>query len=150
RAEDEPGLGQPGLRAGRRARCNTPLRVVDLIGIRQIHDLFRVIPKMLLGYDDTIGNDVVDELGAHRSGVTEVAHLNRRRTAHKYFWTGIVGESFQVHGDVDFQVSKEPRYFAIALMANVDKSVKGAPQTRSHFAAIVGTERNGDRFEPAS
>src|SRR5947207_2216335 len=106
--------------------------------------------QMVLKYDDTIGQDVVGDLGAHRSGVTEVAHLNRRMTAHKYFWTGIVGESFQVHGDVDFQVSKEPRYFAIALMANVDKSVKGAPQTRSHFAAVVGTERNGDRFEPAS
>src|SRR5215472_4178105 len=80
---------------------DVPLGIVDLIAIRQVNDLLRIKRLVVERRYDLVGDNVIDELGPHRTGEAEIARLDRRRTIRKNAWPRILRVSLQINRNVD-------------------------------------------------
>src|SRR5215831_1603584 len=76
-------LRKPGFLSRWRPLGDVPLGIVYLIAIRQVNDLLRIKRLVVERHYGLVGDDVIDELGAHRTGKAEIARLDRRRTIRK-------------------------------------------------------------------
>src|SRR5438876_986012 len=78
-ADHEALIREAGLAPARRALGDFPLPIVGLVAIRKLHDLLDIERLLLEWRHHLVGNDVVDEIRAHRSRIAEIARLDRRR-----------------------------------------------------------------------
>ena len=107
----------------RRAR-NLSFRVIDLITVWQMHDLFSVKWLLFERHNGLVSNDVVNEIGAHRARITEIAHLDGAGPSGEDAGARIRGETIQIDGDIDLQAADKLRDLLVALLANIDEAVK--------------------------
>ena len=140
-------MGQAVIRA-RRGRLGRPaLPVIGLIALLQMHDLFIEITLMLHRRDERVGDDVVDEVSAHRAGIAEIVHLDRRR-AMRHDRGGCVSRiAFQVDQNVDAVRRNTPRALSIGQPRHDVEAVEGAHEPPPHQTAIVGAEAIGEGLE---
>src|SRR5262249_52661012 len=54
----------------------------------------------------------------------------------------------QIDGDVDLEVSQQPRHLKVARRANIVKLIERLEQTGAHLAAVRLAEGNSRDFEP--
>ena len=62
--------------------------------------------------------------GAHRSGVTEIAHLNRRGSTRKDVSPGVFRETVQINQDIYFQGFYQIGDLFVALCLGIDEPFK--------------------------
>src|SRR5580704_1211990 len=139
-AKDETCLRKPGFGPRRRAICNFPLAVVDLIAIRQVDDLLRIEWLVLKRRHRRVGDDVVDELGPHCAGKAEIAYLDRRRTIRKNAGPRILSMSLQINRNIDLEIVEELGGFLVALSADIIKLIKRRDEPPARPALVVLTE----------
>ena len=116
--------------------------------MRQIGDLLAVERLFARCDHDRVGDDVVDVVGAHRSRITEIVHLDGRRAAREIRVPRIAGEAVQVDRDVDLHPAQERGDFVVAFLAHVDEAIERGLDPRPCFAFVVGTERDARGLEP--
>ena len=97
------------------ARAIVRFRVVHLIAVRQMNDLFGIVRLLVEREDDRVGDDVVDEVRPCRAGKSEIAHLDRRRTKCQDAEARMLGMTVQVDRDVDLKIVDELRDLLVAL-----------------------------------
>src|SRR5882672_2805354 len=103
---------------------------------------------LALRYNNSIGDEIIHEVGAHGAGKAEIIRLNRGRPMGKNPRTAAFGKAHQVDGDIDFHLLDESGNIRIAFPADVDEAVKGTSHACPHRTAVIGTERYRDRFKP--
>src|SRR5262245_52948948 len=119
---------------------DVPLGIVDLIAIRQVNDLLRIKRLVVERHYRLVGDDVVDELGPHRTGKAEIARLDRRRTIRKNARPRILRVSLQINRNVDLSIANELGDFLIALSADIVKLIKRRDEPLAHIALVIHTE----------
>src|SRR5262249_43008920 len=103
-AEHESGFAQADGPAGRGFACDFTLGIIDLISIWQVDVHLAVLLLLINRETHPVRQYVVDEFHAHCCGISEVAHLQRRRAASQYRRSPVLGMAFQVDGDVDIEI----------------------------------------------
>ena len=112
-----------------------------------MHDFFRPERLLVERQHDRIGDDVIDEIGAHGSGIAEIAHLDRRGTMGENARAAIEREAFEIDRDVDLELVKQLRRLVIAARTDFVEPVEAGDESRAHVAAVVGPERHSQHFE---
>ena len=105
---------------------------------------------MLRRNHETVGEDVVNIIGGQRARISQVIDLDGRRTIRQDAGATVIGESFQVDGDVGLPLAQHLGDVAIALTTNVDKVVECVLKPPPHVTVSVGPERYGHRLEALS
>ena len=116
-AQHERVVRQAGVAARRGLRRDRPLRIVDLVAVRQVDDGLGVERLLVERQHDPVGDDVVDEVGPHRSRIAEIAHLNRRRPMGQDARPLVLGMTLEVDRNVDLEVAQQARHLAVAMAA---------------------------------
>src|SRR5262245_31381993 len=96
-------LWQTNLRPTRRAVGDLPPAVVRLITIRQMNDRFGNKGLLIERQHNFIGYNVIDEVGTHRSGKSEIVDLNRRRPMRQDARPAVLRVALQVDRDIDLE-----------------------------------------------
>ena len=86
-------------------------------------------------------NHIVDEIGAHGAGITEIVHLHGTGAIAQNFRAGVRGITIQIDGDIHFAGSQEAGDFMVASPAHIEKMVERLCQASAHFAAVVGARK---------
>ncbi len=89
---------------------------------------------MAAGDDEGVDDDVVDEIRPHGGGISEIAHLHRRRPTGCYRRPGVMGVALEIDEDVD-------------LVRNVNETVERGTKPRAHRGFVIGTIGIGEHFE---
>src|SRR5262249_39514989 len=105
----ESGLGQANGAAGRGLGCDFTLGIIDLVASWQVDDHLAVRGLLIERQNDPVRQYVVDEIHAHCCGISEVAHLHRRRAVSQNRRAPVLGMAFQVDG---MSTSRSSRSFA--------------------------------------
>src|SRR3974377_2425446 len=100
-AEHTHFLRKPGFLSRWGPLGDFPLGIVDLIAIRQVNDLLRIKRLVVERHYRLVGDNVIDELGPHRTGKAEIAPLDRRRTIRKNARPRILRVSVQITPNAD-------------------------------------------------
>jgi hypothetical protein len=103
-AEHESMFRQPHFLPRPRPLGNLALCVVHLVAIRQINNLLSIIRLLLDGQDHRIGNNVVDEVCAHRGGKAQIVYLDRYRAMSQNTGARIPRVSVPVDRDINVSV----------------------------------------------
>jgi len=69
---------------------------------------------LIEGQDYAVRQNVIDKIGCHRGGVSEVADLNRCWTVRQDCGTRLLGMTLEVYGDVNIKIKQNLSYFAVA------------------------------------
>ena len=146
-AEDEPVLRQPGVAPARRERRNRSLRVVDLVAIGQVDDPLAEERLPVERQYGLVGNHVVDEIGAHRPGISQIVHRKGRRTMRQDSRPAIGRMAFQIDCDVDAKLVDERGGRVVAVRPHVVKPVERRDDARPRRAAVVRAVGNSEHLE---
>ena len=146
-AEHKTLLGQAGLSpAGRGGRYGA-LAVVDLVAVRQAHDVLGVEAFTARRRDGGVAHDVVDVGRTHGAREAQVVHLHGGAAPGQDAGAAVLRVTLQVHGNVHLQAAQQLRHLGVALLAHVDEAAKGFLQALAHAVLAVGAERDGDGVE---
>src|SRR5882724_145431 len=74
--EHETRIRQTRRPSGRDCCRDLALAVVGQVAVGKMNDLLRVKGASIEWQDNWIRNHVIDEISAHRPGITEIVHLN--------------------------------------------------------------------------
>src|SRR5262249_34536128 len=88
-----------------------------------------------------------DEVGPRRAGVTEVAHLDRRRPVGQNANPGIFGMAGDIDHDVDRKLADERRDLAVRSFPYIMEAINGCRYPRPWFAALIGPIGDGVHFK---
>src|SRR6516225_10150567 len=146
-AEHESGFGQADGAAGRGFACDFTLGIIDLIAIWQVDDHLAVRLLLIERQNDPVRQYVVDEIHAHCCGISEVAHLHRRRAASQYRRPPVLGMAFQVDGDVDIEIEQKLRHFAVAALRHVVELIERLDQAPAYLAPVVYAVGHAEHLE---
>ena len=124
------------------------LAVVDLIAVRQLHQLFRVARLLVEGSDERIDQNVVDEVDPHGPREAEVAHLHRGRPAGHDPGPRALRPSRQVDRDVNPEVGEPLRRLGVARGAHIDEVLERLPEPLPHRTVVGPSPRDGVDLEP--
>ena len=98
--------------------------VIDLIAAGKVNQLLRKERLLAIWNDERIDDNVVDEIGSHGGGITEIAHLHRRRTVRRDRRPGVMSVALEIDQDVDL-VGMDPRCgLVVRQRVNIDKPVE--------------------------
>ena len=97
-----------------------------------------------------VGDEIVDEIGAHGGGIAEVADLDGRGALGKNAGAAASGVAHQVHRDVDFKLAAEFGDGAIGQAADVDEAVHCRGDARAHLVAGIRAEGEAEDFKLAA
>ena len=147
RTENESRLRKTGFRTCWDLSWFFSSIIVNLKSVRKIDHLLRIPPLRFSGDHEIICNDVIDVLGTHCSGKTQVTDLNRCRSMRKYLRSAVQGESHQIHRDIHVQFKHEFRDGAITLVERFNKYPEGCPDPLAHLVAVPGGKRNRNGFK---
>src|SRR5262249_45735476 len=145
--EDEPLRRQTDLCPGRVARREGALPVIHLIAFGQMHDLLSIIRLLVQWQNHGVCDDVIDEVASQGSGKSKIAYLDGRGSEGKNSRACVLGMTLEINGDVDPKIVEKPCDVLVAPSPDVEELVECGLESRSHFAAIIGTERHSDHVE---
>src|SRR5205823_3383518 len=103
-------------------------------------DLFRVPWLLLERQHHRVGNDIVDEIGAGRAGITEIASLKRRRPIGKNADPRIGGMTLEVDRNIGLEIPQKPGDLLIGARSHVEKAIKRRNKPRAKRAAVIRTK----------
>ena len=146
-AEHEGIVGQVVLCSGLFAAGNDAATVVDLVGIRHVGDFFSVMLSRLGRHHDGVGDEVIDKVGAHGAGVTQIVDLKRGRARRQRLGARAAGVALEVDGDVDLKGVREFGDFLVAVLAYLVKLIEGCANPLAHFVFFVRAKRKCDQLE---
>src|SRR4051812_40761298 len=96
---------------------------------------------------ELISQNIVNAARAHDAGVAEVSNLDGGGSQCHDCRSAPCRESRQINDDINLKLTDEVRHIPVALVVNVDETVKRPFQPCPHFALIVRPERDGNDFE---
>src|SRR5258705_8405506 len=149
-AEHETVFRKAGLRASRSRLGHEPARMIDHERTGQIDDLLAVVPPVLLGNYEPVGDQIVDEFRPRRAGETQISRLDRRRAKGEDPRSGLRGVPHQIYRDVRLQLSYQTRHLRIVLRSNVEGPVEAAHEPRANLAPVVRAEGYAEYLEPGA
>ena len=127
RAEDETRLRQAARGARRRLGRDLAAAIVRLIAVGQMDDPLREVRLRVHRRHEGVGDDVVDEVGAHAAGIAQEVDLQGRRPKRQDLGPGVLGVALQVDEDVDAVIVDAPRGLRVRELAHVDEAIERRP-----------------------
>ena len=110
-------------------------------------DPLREVRLLVHRRDEGVGDDVVDEVGAHAAGIAQEVDLHGRRAVGQDLGPGVLGVALQVDEDVDPVIVDAPCRVRVRELAHVDEAIEGCQQPLAHVAAVVGAEAVAEDLE---
>jgi hypothetical protein len=136
-AENEAIFGKSALGPRKDALADAPLRIVGLVGVRQINDLFAIGMPVFRDHPG-IRDDIIHEGGAHGAGKSQIIHLNGRRPAGEYARPHHAEIAVQIDQDVDFRAADEIGDRLVRLRRNIGENVESGFEARaSRFCRLA-------------
>ena len=86
---------------------------------------------------DRVDDDVVDEIRPHGGGISEIAHLHRRRAIGRYLRPCVIGVALEIDQDVDLVRMNAFCRVAMGHRINFDEPVERTIKPRAHWALVV-------------
>src|SRR4029079_6832638 len=145
-AEYKPGFRQTGLLPRRRSRCDTTLAVVDLVAVRQVHDLLGIERLLVERQHGRIDDDIVKKIRADGPGETEIPDLDRGRAMREDDGPRILCVALEVDGYVDFVIAQRHCDLAITLVAHVMKGVERPLEPARNVTVAGRAKRHADHL----
>jgi hypothetical protein len=137
-----------------------PLFLVTTLGasaltvglIEGVAEATALITKVFSGYlserrDDAIADEIIDEWGAGRPRIPQIAHLDRRRAQGKRRGDCTMGVAFEIDQDIDSVGLNLSGEMARGRCGCIDKAIESPDQPRPSRAAVVGTGRISNDVE---
>ena len=90
--------------------------------------------------DYRIGDNVVDEVGAHRGGKTLIVDLDRRRAMRENARPTILCMAGQIDCDINLTIVEQLGDFFVAPTADIMKLIKCRDHPLSRCTAVIHTE----------
>src|SRR5262249_3331244 len=107
-----------------------------MVHVGQIGDLLGVVLPVILGDHGGIGDQIVDEVGAHRARVALRADLDGGGAQGEDAGPAAGSKTVQIDGDVDAETAGQRDDVPIGAALDVDELVEGRPQPPAHV--VIG------------
>jgi hypothetical protein len=115
--------------------------------VRQTDDLFRVATFIARRNEDTIGDDIVHIVRAHRAGIAEIVHLQRRGPPGEESRPGVLGESVEVDQDIDL-LCPDPLSDPVDIgLSETNELVEGFFDSGTDLGLVARRDRETDHLE---
>ncbi len=112
-----------------------------------MNNVFGVVRLLVEWQNRRIGYDVVDEIRARRTGISQIVHLDGCRTKREDAEAFVLGMTVEVNRNIDLKILDEPRNLSIALRPDVDELVERRDNPCSHVAAVIRAQRHSEHLE---
>ena len=100
--------------------------------------------------DERIGDQVVDELGAHGTGIAYPAYLDRAQAARQQRAARAHGVALQIDKNIEVVRINAGRSNVIGVMRDIDEMLAGGAQACAHWTIVVRAVGIGEDLEPAA
>jgi hypothetical protein len=97
--------------------------------------------------DHFVGQDVIDEVGAHGGRKAEISDRDRSRPVGEYLRAAVQGVAGKIDDDIGAQIMQERRNVEVARGAHVMKAVECPDQPSPRGAAVVPPQGYADHLE---
>ena len=105
---------------------------------------------LILGNDDLVCDNVIDERYAHCSAIAEITGLYWGRPVGKNSRTRPARLTVEIDRDVDFHFAHHGSDLGVIQSLHVDEAVECGIDPLAHLAFVVGAQRNRRRIETRS
>src|SRR4029077_12565918 len=137
RAKDEPLGRQPAVRSRWSAIGDHPPRIVRLIAVRQINELFGEV-ACGTGWDNEVVDDrIVDEIRAHGAGIPKISNLYGRGAIAQDSGPVFSCIALQIDRDVYFHAVDLPGRLLVRQRTDIVEAIEGLVQTVAHGTSVV-------------
>src|SRR5262249_38798292 len=124
--------------------------VSDQAAFRHPDYFFRIKLALILWYDRSISNKIVDVVSAHGPWIAEIIDLNRGGASCHDIAAVILRKTHQIDGNISFKLANDIRNFLIAFLCSVDEMLECIFYSPPHRRFVVRTERYSNYFKSRS
>src|SRR3954466_15905609 len=115
--------------------------------MRQSQDALQVLVLFFERYDVLVRDEIVDERCAAGRGIAQPRGLNATGSLRHYAQPVTRRVTLEIDQQIEPIRSNAVYHDVVWLPRDIDEMLDSMHESRSHFAAVVGTVRVGEEFE---
>src|SRR5215475_2662065 len=105
-----------------------------------MNDPFGIKRLLIKWQHNLIGDDVIDEVGPHCPGKSQIIDLDRRWAMRQDARAAVLRVALEIDRDIDLESTQELRNLGVAFRSHVKELIERRDQPRAHLAAVVRAE----------